>query len=99
MVILYMCLLYLTLCDPMDCSPPASFIRGILQTRILEWLSFPSPGDLSNPGIEPASLALDGRFLINESPGKPLILYKTITNSSCIEYSCLCSYLLRLFWE
>ena len=23
-----------TLCDPMDCSPPGSFIRGILQARI-----------------------------------------------------------------
>ena len=27
---------YLTLCDPMDCSPPGSFVQGILQARILE---------------------------------------------------------------
>ena len=27
----------LTLCDPMDCSPPGSSIHGILQARILEW--------------------------------------------------------------
>ena len=27
-----------TLCDPMDCSPPASFAHGILQERILEWV-------------------------------------------------------------
>ena len=27
----------LTLCDPMDCSPPGSSVRGILQARILEW--------------------------------------------------------------
>ena len=26
----------LTLCDPMDCSPPGSFVHGILQARILE---------------------------------------------------------------
>ena len=26
-----------TLCDPMDCSPPGSSARGILQARILEW--------------------------------------------------------------
>ena len=26
-----------TLCDPMDCSPPASSVHGILQARILEW--------------------------------------------------------------
>ena len=27
-----------TLCDPTDCSPPGSSIRGILQARILEWV-------------------------------------------------------------
>ena len=27
----------LTLCDPMDCSPPGSSVQGILQARILEW--------------------------------------------------------------
>ena len=34
------------LCDPMDCSPPASSIHRIFQARILEWVPFPSPGDL-----------------------------------------------------
>ena len=28
----------LTLCNPMDCSPPGSLVPGILQGRILEWL-------------------------------------------------------------
>ena len=28
--------LCLTLCDPMDCSPPGSFLNGICQARILE---------------------------------------------------------------
>ena len=27
----------LTLSDPMDCSPPGSSVRGILQARALEW--------------------------------------------------------------
>ena len=40
-----------TLCNPMDCSPPASSVRGILQARNTG-LPFPSPGYLSNPGIE-----------------------------------------------
>ena len=26
-----------TLCDPTDCSPPGSSVRGILQARVLEW--------------------------------------------------------------
>ena len=30
----------LTLCDPMDCSPPGSSVHGILQSRILEWILF-----------------------------------------------------------
>ena len=29
--------LCLTVCDPMNCSPPGSSVHGILQTRILEW--------------------------------------------------------------
>ena len=28
---------YLTLCDPMNCSPPGSSVHGIFQARILEW--------------------------------------------------------------
>ena len=31
----------LTLCDPMECSPPASSVYGILQARILERVSIP----------------------------------------------------------
>ena len=34
--------LCLTHCDPMDCSPPGSSVRGILQARILEWIDVPS---------------------------------------------------------
>ena len=29
--------LCLTLCDPMDCSPPGSSAHGILQARVLMW--------------------------------------------------------------
>ena len=29
----------LTLCDPIDCSPPGSSVLGILQARILEWVA------------------------------------------------------------
>ena len=33
-------------------------VCGILQARILEWVAFPSPGDLFNPRTELRSLAL-----------------------------------------
>ena len=46
----------LTLCKPMDYSPLGFSVHGTLLTRILVWVAFPFPGDLPNPGIEPASL-------------------------------------------
>ena len=58
--------LCLSLSDLMDCSPPGSSVHGILQARILEWLPFPSPGDLPDPGIEPRSPALQADSLTSE---------------------------------
>ena len=58
-------------CDPMDCSPPGSSVRGILQARLWSGLPFPPPGDLPDPGIEPASPtspALAGRFFTTAPP-------------------------------
>ena len=52
----------LTPCDLMDYNMPGSSVHGILQARILEWVS---PGDLPTPGMEPTSLmspALAGGF-------------------------------------
>ena len=55
-----------TLCNPMDCSPPGSSARGILQARILEWVAVPSSRGYSlDPGIGPTSVkspTLAGRF-------------------------------------
>ena len=56
----------------MDCSSPGSSVHGIFQARIWSGLPFPSPEDLLDPGIEPASPALAGRFFTTEPPEKPL---------------------------
>ena len=32
----------LTLCDPMNYSPPGSSVHGILQARMFEWVAMPS---------------------------------------------------------
>ena len=40
----------LTLCDPIDSSPPGSPVPGILQARTLEWVAFPSPMHASEIG-------------------------------------------------
>ena len=48
---------------------------GFSKARILEWLSFPSPRDLPDPGFKPSSPlspALPGRFFTVEPPGKPV---------------------------
>ena len=63
---------YPTLCDPMDFSPPASTVHGILQARILEWVTMPSPGNLPNPGIKPMPPVVDAPSLNNWTAGKSL---------------------------
>ena len=53
------------LCDHMDYT-----VQGILQARILEWVAFPFPGDLPNPGIEPGSPILQADSLPAEPQQK-----------------------------
>ena len=38
-----------TLCDPMDYSPQGSSVHGILQAKILEWVSIPFSREFSWP--------------------------------------------------
>ena len=49
---------HVQLCNHRDSSPPGSSVHGISQTRILEWVAIPPPGDLPDPGIKPKSPAL-----------------------------------------
>ena len=46
-------------------------VHGIFQSRILEWVAFPSPGDLPNPGTESKSSGLQVDSLTAEPQGKP----------------------------
>ena len=48
----------LTLCDPMDCSPPDSSVHGILQARILEWVAIPFQRNPPDQEIKLGSPAL-----------------------------------------
>ena len=43
-----------TLCDPVDCSLPGSSVHGILQARVLEWLtiSFSRNGEHSTKYLD-----------------------------------------------
>ena len=63
-----------TLCNLMDYHSPGCPVPRILQARILEWVAIPSSRDLSNPGIEPASLmspALQADSLLLRYRGSP----------------------------
>ena len=51
---------HLTLHNPMDCSPPGSSVHGILQARILEWVSIPFSRGSSRKQTQFSCIA--GRF-------------------------------------
>ena len=38
--------LCLTLCEPIDCSPPGSSVHGILQAEVLEWVAISFSRDI-----------------------------------------------------
>ena len=57
----------------MDCSQPGSSVCEIFQQEYWSVLPSPTPGNLPEPGIEPASFAspaLAGRFFTTSANGK-----------------------------
>ena len=60
--------LCLTLCHSMGCSWSGSSVHGIPRQEQWSGLSFPSPGDFTNPGIRPGSPPLQGDSLPSEPP-------------------------------
>ena len=67
--------LRLTLCDPMDCSPPGSSVHGISQARTLEWVAISFSRGSSWRGVEPTSAALADGLITIELPGKSWYAY------------------------
>ena len=53
--------LCLTLCNPMDRSPPGSSVHGILQARILEWVAVPFSRGSSQPREQTPGFCVAGR--------------------------------------
>ena len=48
---------------------------GFPRQEFRSGLPFPTPGDLPNQGLEPASPTLAGRFFTTDPPGKPSMAY------------------------
>ena len=78
--------LCLTVCDPVDCSPPDFFVHEILLARILEWVAIPFSK------VEAGSPALQADSLPSEPPRKPRcrvrVLNKYVFNQKQGEYIC-----------
>ena len=64
---------HLTLCNPMDYSPPDSSVHGIIQTRILQWVTMTSSTQGLNLCLYVSCFA--SLFFTTESPGKPNSIY------------------------
>ena len=60
----------LTLCYPIDCSPPGSSVHGISQVRILVWVAISFSRGSSRPRDGTHVSYLAGRFCTTESPGQ-----------------------------
>ena len=91
LIFLFVCLVTqscLTLCGPMDCSPPGSSVHGIFRQEYWSGLLFSPPGDLPNPWTEPMSL-VSAAWQVDSSPTEPFIKW----------YLCLCIFILEtLLW-
>ena len=60
----------LTLCDPMDCSPPGSSIHEIILARILERVAMPSSRGSSRSKDRTHTSCIAGRLYTIEPPGQ-----------------------------
>ena len=87
----------LTLCNSMECSPSGSSLQGILQERILEWVTIPSTRG-SSPSRDQThascSSCVAGGFFTTEPPGKPRVLLWFILISYTLTLETIkCSYI------
>ena len=63
---------YLTLCDPLDWSPPGSSVHGISQARILQWAAVPFSRGSSLPrALDSANPHWQADSFPMVPPGKP----------------------------
>ena len=75
----------LTLCDPVDGSPPGSSVHGILQARILEWVAISFSRGSSQPRDRTRVFCFAGRrfnlWATREAPKRALSLHKSYIKS------------------
>jgi len=88
----------LTLCDPLDCSPPSSPVHGILQARIQEWVSITFFRVFSQPSyrtwvscisdsllsLQPGKLIYDNTYYQFKKDELYFILHYSMYNFLCV---------------
>ena len=62
---------YLTICNPMDCSPPGSSVHGMFQARIMGWVAISYSRGSSQPRDQTQLSCIAGRFFTSEPLRKP----------------------------
>ena len=71
-----------TLCNPLDCSPPAPLSMGIVQARILERAAKPSSRGSSQPRDQTQVSGIAGIFCTVWATREALHIYQTKVNQS-----------------
>ena len=61
-----------------NCSQPGSSLHGIFPARILDWVAFPTPRNLPDPGIQPLSF-VSFALAVDSLPLKPEVLFILLT--------------------
>ena len=84
----------LTLCDPMDCSPPGSSVHGILQTRIPEWAAIPFSRGTSRPRDGTTVSRIADKFFSLSHQGSLLCIERSLNRWTTKEVSTYFSYFL-----
>ena len=74
----------------MDSSPPGSSVHGIIQARILEWVSIPFSRGSSLPRDRTQVSALQAHSLLSEPAGEPNIFIYTHVYIYIYSYICTC---------
>ena len=76
----------LTLRDPMDCSLSGSSVHGILQVRILEWITMPSSRESSRPrdGILTSYVSCIGSELASQLA--PLVKNLSVVQEALVRF-------------
>ena len=83
--------LYLTFCDPRDCSPPGSSIHGILQVRILEWVAISfSRGSSRSRNQTRVSRIAGGRFNLWATRDRTKSWYNLSRKQWSLKCVCVC---------